>query len=250
MAHRSAFSVIATLLGLSVVGFTAPSTPQTSTPASREAVVASFDSTARQLSEFNLGPVTRLALDLVVEEAAITMEREGYSADAETIRRRWREAQEFVSLLGLGDHTPLNDTLASIYDMLESRLGRERLEGTILHDIHVMNFAIPVVFQPTGDRRNHDTWDRMEYRTHFTPFAGVVTYWGAYAACTQAVAETPFLKVICKPLSRVAKRIMMERLAPGISDRIYGMAHNGTPVPGMEDMILAGDQELANELEQ
>jgi hypothetical protein len=213
-------------------------------------VVASFDSTARQLSEFNLGPVTRLALDLVVEEAAVTMEREGYNADADWIRRRWREAQALVSLLGFGDHTPLNDTLASIYDMLESRLGRERLEGTVLHDIHVMNFSIPVVFQPTGDRRNHDTWDRIEYRVHFIPFAGVVAFWAANAACNQAVAETPFLKIICKPLARVAKRIMMERLAPGISDQIYGMAHNGTPAPDMEDLILAGNQELASELEQ
>ncbi len=246
MAQRRAYWFIAALF----FGAVTAQAEQMATPAHRQAIVASFDGTAHDLAEFNLGPVARLALNLVVEEAAITLEREGHGADAEWVRRRWREAQDLVSLLGLGDHTPLNGTLAQIYDMLESRLGRQRLEGTVLYDIHVMNFAIPVVFHPNGDPRGQDTWDMMEYRQHFTPFAGVVTYWGAYFACKQASKEHPLLGSFCKPLSRLARRVMVERLAPALSDRIYGMAKNGTLVPGMEGMILASDQELATQLEQ
>lgn len=129
-----------------------------------------------------------------------------------------------LSRLGkLGDHEPYSQWLAETYQKIEAKLGKRICELLHLDDINIVNFAIPVVFQPRGDERNGKPlpWGIEEYAAHFVPFGGVVGYWSAWSICTGATWGAGAIVFICTPTGMLTERVTVNRIAPPISDRIY-----------------------------
>ncbi len=126
--------------------------------------------------------------------------------------------------LNLGDHEPLSRKLACVYDTIESRIGADRARSMRLADVRTFNFGLPVVAQPRGDRRNSDTWDKLEYRRHFVPTIEASAYWGAYLYCRKAAEGQPIVRSFCKKIAGKVAEVIAIRFAPLMSDRIYEAA--------------------------
>lgn len=124
----------------------------------------------------------------------------------------------------VGDHPPLSDWLSIWYSTLVIVLGQRTVELLHLDDINILNYTIPVVFQPCGDKRFPPPvpWGGEEYSKHFCPFSGVVAYWVSYAACVGATWGAGAVGLICVPICEVIKKGVVRYIAPPLSDRVYG----------------------------
>ena len=170
------------------------------------------------------------ALDAMVKIAARELRRRGYGDDAEVMEGEFTDrfkgslAASFkFSALGLGDHRPLSRWLAEQYDKLEDRLGPQVMRMTRLSDLKTFNFAIPVVFNPTGDPYESPVveWGADEYRLHFVPFAGAVGFWTSWLGCSAASWGAGAVTYACSYVGWAVEWIIMKRVAPKWSDKIY-----------------------------
>jgi hypothetical protein len=152
------------------------------------------------------------AIDSLVTTGTEEMRARGAVIVADRIAGEW---QRYFRRWDLGDHAPLIPMLRNTYLQMEKVLGKARMKKLHLTDIHIINHALPVVLNPKGR-----DWDRVEYRKHFVPFAGVLTYWGIYLACRYFVDQSSLVK-ICKPAAGAGRWWMTTSLAPRLSDRVY-----------------------------
>lgn len=114
----------------------------------------------------------------------------------------------------LGDWPPLSDWLAEKYDQLEALIGPEAMAFTHLDDIKVINYAVPVVFDPCNE-----LWSNYEEMSlHFIPLTGTLSYWLAWAACTGGTWGLG-IGIICTPVGMASEHIMITYIAPDWSDR-------------------------------
>lgn len=178
-------------------------------------------------------------LERMVRFAAWMLKRKGFPNEANQITSEY-----FTQFSGfmldretrrdLGDHAPLLTWLDVWYVKLEGILGPVVMRATNLEHLKILNYAIPVVFNPTG--KDNDTWNIDEYRAHFAGtrdsffyprdehngFAGVVTYWAVWGACTAATyGAGGILPFICAPVGEVSCYGMGKYLAPKISDFVF-----------------------------
>ena len=98
-----------------------------------------------------------------------------------------------------------------------------------VHDIFILNFAIPVVFKPAD-------FEQADYLDHFAGhpldlwtwdhhgFAGVVTYWAVNIACGAATAGMGVATFACNPISTLAENVMDRRIAPPLGTKIWTKA--------------------------
>ncbi len=173
---------------------------------------------ARDLGADRVAKRTNAALDRLIRIAAWRLKKEGHKDLANQIESEWRnEYSRYLTFIfvDLGDHNPLSEWLNEVYQSLRATLGDAVLKRFHLDDIWVINYAIPVVFKPCLPE-----WDKAEYKLHFVPFAGSVTYWAAYISCTIAVAAMDFA-FFCSPVGSFAEMGMVTLIAPGLSDGIY-----------------------------
>jgi hypothetical protein len=123
-----------------------------------------------------------ITLDVLIRTACKQLVVSGHSSEAQEILDGWESQwSHYVSRItprDLGDHAPLSKWLSVIYIVLDTLLTTTVMENLHLDDIHILNYAIPVVFSPCDPE-----WDKREYKLHFVPFAGVVTYWAVWAGC-------------------------------------------------------------------
>ncbi|NDD91477.1 hypothetical protein EBZ37_05270, partial [bacterium] len=77
---------------------------------------------------------------------------------------------------------------------------------------------------PNG--RGGDSWDKEEYRKHFVPFSGVVTYWSVNVSCR--VWAVGLWARGCGIAAAVSRFSMEKWISPRVSDRIYKMATGKT----------------------
>lgn len=179
---------------------------------------------AAQVSTIESGyfeELTHRALGFAIDHAANVLEKHGEVHFAQKIRDDWNDYASHVSnsdFLDIGDYEPLSQWLATIYKKLESVVGQEVLKKSYLSDIYVFNYGTPVVFQPSGDSRNEDTWDKDEYRLHFIPFSGAVAYWALRGTCQFVLKEPGF---ICKQAAKGFRVAMVKYIAPKVSDKVY-----------------------------
>lgn len=135
-----------------------------------------------------------------------------------------------VALEDLGDHKPLSLWLAVVTDLLQLTLGSQVMEWTHLDDLRIMNYAIPVVFNPRADNdwclETSGVACEVEYGLHFVPFAGTCSYWGAYISCAVATygAGTMFL---CAPIGMGTEYVVRKWVAPKLGSRIYLKVNGG-----------------------
>jgi hypothetical protein len=172
---------------------------------------------ATAIDQGGLGEETNNALNAIIKAAIRALHRKGQHQEAERIEREWKAQSAYwaAGAWDLGDHAPLIPWLQKVYLRLEKVLGEALMRSLRLYDLHVLNHALPVVFNPSGR-----DWDRVEYRKHFVPLAGVVTYWGTYLGC-QYVVKSPKWGRICDPAAGWARWWMEYSVGRGLSDRVY-----------------------------
>lgn len=174
------------------------------------------------VSEFrtgNLGNKTQLVLNGIVRAAVAELKKKGYSTQADLYLAEWetRFSDYFFrnGAMDLGDHAPLSEWLEGFYVNLERNLGASTCRALHFDDIRTLNFAIPVVFNPTNE-----AWDKEEFRRHFVPFASSIAYWAALLGCRAAVTGIPF---VCSLAANGASITMRLFIAPNLSDFIYDL---------------------------
>ena len=181
---------------------------------------------------------TDITIERIVNFASWLLKRKGYEEEGTRIA-----AEYYARFNGymvrqedraLGDHAPLLSWLDSWYNVLEARLGAKVMRITNLEHIKILNFSIPVVFNPSG--KNGDWWDIVDYRAHFAGtrktffypdyqhngFAGVIAYWSVWGACTAATfGAGGVLPFMCGPVGELSCFAVGKYVAPKLSDRIY-----------------------------
>jgi hypothetical protein len=180
----------------------------------------SFTTVAKMRRDLRNGKAlekTHISLNALVRFGAFQLRMHGHPEEADKLLDEWQSefSPMFLNTKGLGDHEPLSDWLAIWYVTLELLLGETFMKMTHLDDINIINFAIPVVFNPCDPE-----WDKPEYNLHFTPLAGVLTYWVAWGACVGATYGSGII-FICSAIGSAGEHIMVTFFAPKISDRIY-----------------------------
>ncbi len=197
-------------------------------------------------------PLAAEAIDGMLKFAANHLDELGKAAEADRIMKEWRTHYQFVisgALTDAGDHLPWSDWIALVYATLESEFGVDYMEWSHLRDIWVLNFTMPVVFNPhaaetwcTEQMHDHpeDNCQR-EYARHFVGtkyderdpldtaalhhgFSGVVSYWVTWAAC-EAVTYGGGWTLVCMPVGTLVERVIEKRIAQAASDAIWGRSN-------------------------
>ena len=198
------------------------------------------DEVAADFSRFELQTKTQVGLDILVRQGLEALRNHGHQSLANELEVQWQQERQRlasqINIFDLGDHRPLSRWLARFDEILRSKLGDQVMGMLNLDDVNDLNYAIPVVFQPRGDRRNQDRWDQAEYRNHFVPFATIVTYWTSLFACKYATRAYPQYGRFCSLAAAIARNGMKVAIAPKLSDNIYNAA-NG--LPRSSEQILA-----------
>jgi hypothetical protein len=174
---------------------------------------------------------TDAALNRIVRYASVVLKRRGNIVMSKRIVFEYQKFYQFavtdyymgIQRTDLGDHPPLWQWLADWYDKIEDKLGERLMKILRLYDLKVLNYAIPVVFQPRGDRRTSPlmAWGRDEYRLHFVPYGGVVAYWTAWGVCVGATWGAGIIAFICGPVGWGAEWVTVKYIAPPVSDFVY-----------------------------
>jgi hypothetical protein len=159
------------------------------------------------------------ALNVLVARAVSELQDEGFGAEAQYWASSWTG---LIFSKDLGDHEPLVQWLSTFYNRLEELLGPRVMRLTGLEDIKIFNHGIPVAFHPNG--WHGDDWDINEYRLHFVPLAGAITYWICNLACS--ATAPPLVGHACGPLSEIPRWAMKKYIAPKLSDRVYRKYRN------------------------
>jgi hypothetical protein len=184
--------------------------------------------TIEALGQVQFNERAQIAINQMVLAANEALAESGYGSEAAQNQQEWDQnfSSYFLAfdIFNLGDHKPLNAWLDTFYKKTESRLGLPVMKLLHLDDIRVINYAIPVVFQPAGDKRNGDHWNRVEYSLHFVPFATVVTYWGSLTACKLISLHFIPLKRFCGAVASILRGAMGNMIAPKLSNYVYAKA--------------------------
>ena len=183
-----------------------------------------LDEVSKDLQSDRIKLRTRFAISVIVKTSARLLRKHGYPNDALQIEDEWtqndvRFFSDNLSVYDIGDYKPLSEWLAKWYDKLEAAIPPKIFALTRLKDIKILNYGIPVAFDPKNGQ-----WDKVEYGKHFVPLSGVATYWSVQAGCSAGTAGVGII-VICGVAARGAERVMVKRIAPKISNRIYDRAN-------------------------
>lgn len=175
---------------------------------------------------------TDLALDGLVKLSIWKMKKEGHKAEADKIESEWenrfkgtltRYAEKLkAGKRDLGDYAPLSEWLSELYKIMVLMFGETACKAMHLDDINIANFAIPVVFAMHDILGAQVKIDSPEYKKHFVPFAGVVTYWSVFISCEVVTYGSGWF-VVCTPAGMAGEFAMTKWVAPKISDSAWKM---------------------------
>jgi hypothetical protein len=167
---------------------------------------------------------------------------QGDAEMSERLLRNWEASSAtFDSILSskvldLGDHTPLFPWINDYLGEMAAKYGTIIYTLPLVKDIQMINYALPVVFQPKGawqtDSASQGLDLRVEYRKHFIPFANFVTYYVTLIGC-QIVADRqgqPELKKVCKPAAEKLQFAMGRYVAPFVSDWIFNASNQSIQI--------------------
>lgn len=205
-----------------------------------------FPYSARQIgSEIRSGGLPDLAsktdraLSGVISFAVFQLRERGFETDANEIEREYSEKYVgAVSLLlepgfrDIGNHKPLSEWLATVMAVIEMDIGFQTAQMLHLTDIDVINFGIPVVFNPCNFPMDGVPNPReLEYLEHFAAspkygpaFVPVITYWVTQLACTVGTWGAGLVTMVCSPLSMAAEYGMYRIIAPTLSVVVFNRA--------------------------
>lgn len=169
-----------------------------------------------------------LALSRMIKLASMHLRLKGKAKEAKALSAEFNAQWQgyfsaSINAKGVGDHAPLIDWLDRWYVKMEDFFGTKFMEMTRLKDIKTFNFTIPVVFQPKGEGRFEpfEPWERDDYVEHFVPFAGAVTYWATWGACTAGTWGLGWITFTCSWAGAAAEHIVMAKMAPSLGGKIW-----------------------------
>ena len=192
----------------------------TDEPAEEYDYEPSLAQTKIKLLNASLPDLAERSLDAILMIASIKLRAEGHDELADEILGEW-QVQRMLYFWSddLGDHEPLSQWIDDVYNRVADKLDERILNLIRFSDIYVINYALPVVLKPRSPE-----WDRDEYRMHFVPYSGVVTYWTVNISCQVATGGIGSV-VVCPLAGRTAEKIMVKSVGPRISDRVYDRAN-------------------------
>jgi len=191
----------------------------------------------------DLGEPTKLPsakrLDAVVESTihrgAAALREMGEGTEADRIEAEYavaytgyfvRQYENGGIPVEIGDHAPLNLWLELVHAALHIKLGDDLCRYLHVHDLFIVNFAVPVVFNPKR-------YDLLDYKDHFAGhplsawkwehhgLAGVVTFWAVNITCGAATFGMGLVTFACSPIAGLAESVMDRRIAPPVAERVW-----------------------------
>ena len=173
---------------------------------------------SRQLAEVQAR--TFFALGAILKTAAKALRKKGHHSEADKIENEWSDTYSVyffrVGYGDIGDFEPLSDWLSAVYISLELLLGEYIVKSLHLDDIHIINHAIPVVFQPCKG-----PWIKDDYKEHFGALSGVVGYWSVFIGCTLGTSGIGLF--FCMPAGMLAEFALANFLTPPIGGSIFDL---------------------------
>lgn len=185
------------------------------------AIASSSDKIAQRLDTDMVG-LNRLAMEVMdelVKHSVNELSKRGYGSAAQKVISDYQAVRSRMSFQEVGDHAAWSVFLTNLYHLLQTTLGDKVLQATHLDDIWELNYTVPVTFHPTNQE-----WDMVEYRKHFTVFAGLVSYWVSFVAC-EAISYGAGIILVCEPIGSMIEKVMQFYIAPPISDKVYKRAN-------------------------
>lgn len=182
-------------------------------------IMASLDKLTYSMEYDRTGKGIAQLMEQTVNNMVVEGTNQLYAHGYKDVADRYiHEFESFKSQIAnsydLGDHEPWSQWLVKFYADLVKYLGQDLVNFLHLDDINIINFALPVVWHPK-------LYDIDEYRKHFVPLAGSLTYWSAYIACSVITYGQGAIFLICTPIGTVCEKVMVIHIAPGLSDRIW-----------------------------
>jgi len=161
----------------------------------------------------------------IIRFSVYNLRRKGHHSEANKIWKEWisthkRQLSNYLINRDLGDHKPVSIWLATVHDTLLLLLGEEAFRYLHLDDIRIINYALPVVFNPCDT-----AWDKAEYNLHFSPLTGVIGYWATFIGCMYGSLGTLW-SIACEPGGTMVETILLVDLAPALSDFVYDISCN------------------------
>ena len=195
---------------------------------------------AQTLENPNSLPSARL-LDLttarIIQRSVAALNHFGFKDDATKIAGEYESnykffyENRFFGMKEIGQHDPMNIWMELVHVAVHIKLGDFWCQYFHTHDLFIVNFATPVVFNPSA-------FDKIDYLDHFAGhplsrwsfdhhgLAGVVSYWASTAVCGAATAGLGLLTFVCGPISGFVENGMDRYIAPPIAGKIWESAHN------------------------
>jgi hypothetical protein len=166
----------------------------------------------------------------MVRLSVFMLRKKGFYEEAKKIEDEYSQIYTnytFNHAVGLiqdiGDHPPMWQWLDDLEKKLRELLGDFVMKVTRLEDLRTFNYTIPIVLHPDGDTRTDPPTliSKLDYKQHFVPFAGALSYWTAWSVCTGATWGMGAVVFICSPIGMVAERVVVTKIAPDLSDKIW-----------------------------
>jgi hypothetical protein len=223
------YAVLAAVLAFEIAAIFGWTCCSKASAAVDRAVIESVEAETSLLDQAKRGD---LAIKALVRLGCFELRVGGHTAEWQTWCRDLSFIDGYLERMvlakDLGDHAPLSLWLAMFSDMLELAIGPKAMSFLHLDDIDVLNYGIPVVFNPEAE----NAWCletpggdcRKEYGLHFTPFSGVCAYWAAYIGCTGATWGGGIV-FICTPIGMATEYLVVKYVAPKVGPKIYDRAN-------------------------
>jgi hypothetical protein len=170
----------------------------------------------------------------MIKLAVFSLKQKGYDQEAADIEQEYLDNYQNYTYLyaigsvgAIGDHPPMWEWLDKVEKRLREKLGDFIMKVTRLEDLKTLNYGIPVVLQPGGDERFDPMvlFTKKDYSEHFIPFSGVISYWITWGVCVGATFGAGAVTFICSPIGMLAERVVVTRVAPPLSDKIWDRAN-------------------------
>jgi len=185
----------------------------------RNRAAQAVNTVREELQGTQIVPRTVATIDVMLRVGAKALRKKGYPVQSEALLAQWRGVYKPMlggfTLDSLGDHAPFSRWLMEVTTAMEVALGTSRMKLLHLDDLYIVNYAIPVVFDPANIE-----WDLEDYTEHFVPFAGVVGYWAASGGCSLAITNPLVSHFTCGIVGTLAEE-GMKAVSPSIANKIY-----------------------------
>lgn len=221
--------ILIVLAALSVHQVSFAATPE---EAAMQAAIDARDEFVHEIANKNFDTITHQGFDYAIRELAKQI-KANYADEvmATSLLDQWnRSSSNFSDLVtqrllnkDLGDHDPLFPWINTFLAQMSEKYGSIIMTLPIVKDIQMLNYAIPVVFQPHGTWQSSSVDNRIEYRKHFIPFANLVTYYVTRYGCEYALAHYGMsdMKKVCPKAADKLEHVMGRYIAPVASDWIF-----------------------------